>query len=321
MEREEVERLQEEAERLTEENRKLEQAVNDLSDLRDDLARIVANKFARDVIREASKDPEALLTSYGDVKEWLPVYFRNQGQEWLALLVREFESETVIEAAQVPELRTWKPRTSGVDPEEIIAESEPIKILFLAANPTDTTRLRLDKEMRAIDEALRQAEFRDRFDIKQHWAVRAADLQALLLRHKPHIVHFSGHGGRSSRIILEDKSGRSRAVSPRALAKLFSVLKDNIRCVVLNACYSERQGQAIAQHIDCVIGMAKAIGDAAAISFAASFYQALGFGRDLKTAFDLGCVQIGLENLDEQDTPELLCERVDPQKIVLVDSG
>ena len=193
-----------------------------------------------------------------------------------------------------------------------------IKILFLAANPTDTARLRLGEESRAIDQALRQTEFRDKFDIEQHWAVRAADLQGYLLRHQPDIVHFSGHGGSSSEIILEDNAGNSHPVSIRALSTLFSVLKDNVRCVVLNACFSEQQARAIAAHIDCVVGMSTAIGDAAAISFAAAFYQALGYGRDVKTAFDLGCVQIDLANLDEQEIPQLLTVKADPGKILFV---
>lgn len=195
----------------------------------------------------------------------------------------------------------------------------PIKILFLAANPTDTSRLRLDEEIRSIDQALRQAEFRDKFEVEQHWAVRVVDLQGYLLRHKPDIVHFSGHGTAASEIILEDNQGKSRPVSTRALGQLFSVLKDNIRCVVLNACYSEQQAQAIAAHIDCVIGMSKAIGDAAAVSFAEAFYQALGYGRDVKTAFDLGCLQIDLKSLNEQDTPKLLAVNSHPEKIVFVD--
>ena len=161
-----------------------------------------------------------------------------------------------------------------------------IKILFLAANPKDTSQLRLDEEMRAIDQAIQQAEFRDRFDIETQWAVRVVDLQGYLLRHKPDIVHFSGHGSESSEIILEDNDGNSQPVSSRALGQLFSVLKENIRCVILNACYSEQQAQAIAEHIDCVIGMSKAIGDKAAISFAAAFYQALGYGKDFKTGFE-----------------------------------
>lgn len=195
-------------------------------------------------------------------------------------------------------------------------KSSVIKILFLAANPKDTAPLRLDEEIRAIDNALLQAKFRDRFDIKQHWAVRVFDLQGYLLRYKPDIVHFSGHGNSSSGIILEDEMGTSHEVSPRALSQLFSVLKDKIRCVVLNACYSENQAKAIAEHIDCVIGMSRAISDKAAIEFAQSFYQGLGYGRDVKTSFDLGCVEIDLKNLDEESTPKIVALREDPKKIV-----
>jgi serine/threonine protein kinase len=191
-----------------------------------------------------------------------------------------------------------------------------IRVLFLAANPKDTPQLRLDEEIRGIDFALRQTDFRDRFDIIQHWAVRIADLQGYLLRHNPDIVHFSGHGSSSNQIILEDISGNSHPVSARALSQVFSVLKDNIRCVVLNCCYSEPQARAIAQHIDCVIGMSKSIGDAAAVGFATAFYQALGYGRNLKTAFDLGCSQIDLESLDEQDTPQLLAINSNPANIL-----
>ena len=36
-----------------------------------------------------------------------------------------------------------------------------ITILFLAANPKNTTKLRLDEEIREIDQALRLSEYRD----------------------------------------------------------------------------------------------------------------------------------------------------------------
>ena len=41
--------------------------------------------------------------------------------------------------------------------------------------------------------------------------------------------------------------------------------------------------------------MTKAIGDSSAIQFASAFYQALGYGKDVQTAFQLGCVQINLQ--------------------------
>ncbi|HVB60822.1 MAG TPA: protein kinase [Ktedonobacteraceae bacterium] len=196
-----------------------------------------------------------------------------------------------------------------------------IRVLFLAANPKDTDPLRLGEEMRGIDKALRQSEYRDRFEIMQQGAVRISDLQGHLLRYQPDIVHFSGHGSSSHEIILEDNYGNSQPVSSRALSQIFSVLRDNIRCVVLNACYSKQQAQAIAQHIDCVIGMSKAIGDNAAIGFAMAFYQALGYGRNVKTAFELGCSEIDLENLGEQNTPKLLSTNCNPATILFTDNN
>jgi hypothetical protein len=199
-------------------------------------------------------------------------------------------------------------------------QNRPIKILFLAANPQDTGQLRLDEEIREIKQAILQAAFRDEFTIEQEWAVRVSDLQGHLLRHQPDIVHFSGHGSEASEIILEDDDGNSQEVPARALSKLFEIFKDNIRCVVLNACYSKRQAQAIAEHIDGVIGMSKFIGDKAAINFAIAFYQALGYGRNLKTAFDLGCNQINLQNLNEENTPKLLSVKSNPQEVVFVNN-
>jgi hypothetical protein len=184
-----------------------------------------------------------------------------------------------------------------------------IKILFLAANPKDTDPLRFGEEARTIQERLRLADLRDEFSVVQELAMRVTDLQGYLLRHQPHIVHFSGHGSEAGEIILEDVKGQTASVSPAALKRTFAVLKDNVRCVVLNACYSQIQARGIAGSIDCVVGMSRAIGDDSAIAFAASFYQGLGYGRSIKDAFDLGCGQIDLEGLGDEDVPKLVTGR------------
>jgi hypothetical protein len=75
---------------------------------------------------------------------------------------------------------------------------------------------------------------------------------------------------------------------------------------VLNACYSVEQATAIAEVVDCVVGMNDAVGDDAARRFAASFYRALGFGRSVRNAFDQGLLAIELDGLDEATTPKLL---------------
>lgn len=195
-----------------------------------------------------------------------------------------------------------------------------IKILFLSANTSSTTRLRLDREVREIENSLRLAQFRDNFEIRHHWAVRASDLQGYLLRYRPNIVHFSGHGSVESEIILENDAGDSHFISGRALSKLFSIFKDDLHCVVLNACYSEKQANAIATNIDFVAGMSNAISDTSAISFSKAFYQALGYGETIKNAFELGCIQIDLDNLNDYEIPKLISFMRDPGKARFVDT-
>ena len=89
--------------------------------------------------------------------------------------------------------------------------SQPLRILFLGASPVDAQALRLDHEVREIDHALRQGEFRERFDLRQQLALRPTDLQTALLRHRPQILHFSGHSEVDG-ICLEDESGQTRMV-------------------------------------------------------------------------------------------------------------
>jgi hypothetical protein len=147
-----------------------------------------------------------------------------------------------------------------------------IDILFLSATPFDQDVLQIFREIRIVDEQIQATEFRDRIKLTSQGAVRARDVRRNLLRFRPHIVHFSGHGTKSGKIILENDSGASQPVEPQSLKKLFSILKDNIRCILLNACFSVEQAQVITEVVDCVIGMSEAIDDESAIAFSTAFY-------------------------------------------------
>jgi TIR domain/CHAT domain len=178
------------------------------------------------------------------------------------------------------------------------------KILILAANPLGTSQLRLDEEVREIDEGLRRASKRDEFILEQRWAVRLRDLRRAILDVSPHLVHFCGHG-ETEGLVLEDSAGSTQVVSAAALSNLFALFAGQIRCVLLNACYSTNQAQAISEHIDYVIGMRKEIGDEAAIEFAVGFYDALAAGRSIEDAFKFGQNAIELEGIPETLTPRI----------------
>lgn len=201
------------------------------------------------------------------------------------------------------------------------------RILFLASTPRDLSYLRLGEEVRDISHGLRASKLRSRFTLLQEWAVRPDSLQQALLEDKPHIVHFSGHGGLpvggeaevgaavaegalGTGIALEAVDGRAMIVSPKAIGDLFRIVAGTVECVVLNACFSRPQAEVIRQHVPYVIGMSREIRDASAIAFSVGFYKALGAGCEYRKAFELGRNASELVDSDQGDIAVLL-ERED----------
>jgi hypothetical protein len=180
------------------------------------------------------------------------------------------------------------------------------KILVLAANPKGTPPLRLDEEIREIGEGLRRANKRDEFALEQRMALRTHDLRRSLLDLQPKFVHFCGHGGGEDGILLEDMIGLPQSVGAQPLANLFMLFTKDVECVLLNACFSEVQAEAICEHINYVIGMKHAISDKSAINFSIGFYDAIGAGRSVEEAFLFGKNAIELDGLPEELTPILL---------------
>ncbi len=91
-------------------------------------------------------------------------------------------------------------------------------------------------------------------------------------------------------------------VPTQTLASMFKLFaKKSVECVVLNACYSEVQANAISEYVDYVLGMNKAVGDKAALAFSVAFYDALAAGYEVEEAYELGCSQ--MMSFLENETP------------------
>ena len=176
-------------------------------------------------------------------------------------------------------------------------------ILFLAANPKQTNHLRLDQEVKEIQNGLERAKKRSQFNLEYRLAVTAREMQRAVLDLKPQFVHFSGHGAGEQGLVLEDEVGQIKFVSAKGLASLFELFQNQVECVVLNACYSELQAKAIVRHIDYVIGMKQQVGDPAAQAFAIGFYDALGNGENIEFAYKYGCTSISMAGIPEELTP------------------
>jgi hypothetical protein len=183
--------------------------------------------------------------------------------------------------------------------------SEKIRILFLSANPLPTGRILVDVEEREISERLQEGPYRDKFELLKHAAIQPIDIQKLLLKHRPHIVHFCGHGHKAEKIILGGAPGRARTVDKQGLAQVFSLYNHHVRLVVLNACYTNTMARSITKAVDYAVGTGKGIGDKAGVAFAGALYRSLGFGKSVKEAFASAKAELGLTRMPRAQGIEL----------------
>jgi hypothetical protein len=188
-------------------------------------------------------------------------------------------------------------------------------VLFLAANPRNLEKLRPDEELRLIERELWLSPDRDEFRLASQVAVQLPDINRALYRYKPQIVHFSGHGDETGRIYVEDELGYSRPVEPVGLAKLFKAHSETIRCVLVNACHSQRLAMAVVRDtsetasdgIEHAIGMRYPIGDTAAVRFSLGFYQAIFGGATVPQAFKTApaLLESDAETMAAYEVPQL----------------
>lgn len=177
------------------------------------------------------------------------------------------------------------------------SDKHKIALISLASSDEEPS---ISKMFRSIIEVLNQSEYRERFKAEQYLAARMEDIRRCLMSLHPHILHLVG------------LNNDEHPILPTTLGRLISLLKDNIRCVILDGGWTEQYGEAVAEHIDCAIVVPESLPRSIANDFTAAFYQALGFRRDLKTAYELGCLFVP----DDADKP-YLCAKSDrdPAKI------
>jgi CHAT domain-containing protein/NACHT domain-containing protein len=224
-------------------------------------------------------------------------------------------------AASPPPTGRPTPAQAAIEPEarKPITATHKI-ILFLAANPKNTSRLDLEGECAAIEHELRLARHGNDFEFRSKWVVTVDEMARHLIDLNPTIIHFSGHGRRStsgaeptasrdvappgdSGIYLHDERHGVQLVTGRALALMVKASAPSTRLVVLNACYSDGHAEELSQVVDCVVGMTRAIHDHAAHSFAVAFYRALGHRFSVGNAVAHAVATLAAKQLPDESIP------------------
>jgi hypothetical protein len=186
-------------------------------------------------------------------------------------------------------------------------------ILMLLANPVDTGRIRLDKEFDEIQKKLYESNHRDRFELKPVLATTVDSILENVQRHRPSIIHFSGHGEKNSSeisnkqrhfsrdlksqtnennqetasMVLEGNDEETFLLKPSEFVSLIQpkIVKDNLQLVVFNACYMDAFVEQVHKEVPCVIGTNDAVPDDRAIEFSKYFYFSLANGCTIEEAY------------------------------------
>lgn len=199
-----------------------------------------------------------------------------------------------------------------------------VKVLFFAADPLAvlphgrTAALQLGDDVREVRERVEAVTHPSAIEFDWRLAARTEDLVKALRQTRPQVVHFSGHGEIDGLVLTAPGGRGAKLVDGDAIRRIFEVFSHRVRLVVLSACYSTAQAEAIADVVGCAIGTSGRIDDADAILFDAAFYSAIACGESVQTAFDQASAELELSG-PRGTRPELLSRKgVNPARRFLV---
>lgn len=160
--------------------------------------------------------------------------------------------------------------------EERKPKQPKIKLLFVGSTPKDLPHLRIDKEVKKIQNSLKESNII--CDILL--AATINDFSDRVLEKSPNIIHFSGHGNAEG-LYFETESGYSDIIPTNSILGFIDQIKENVFCIVLNSCFSNAQGQHIANIVPYVISVKSAFSDETAIGYSTFFYKAFSENGDI----------------------------------------
>lgn len=132
--------------------------------------------------------------------------------------------------------------------------------------------LQIDLEYRWLEEALRGAPGLRL--VPPSLATSYASLLEHLVRERPRILHFAGHG-EQRHLLLHGDDHSPQPVPAEAVRDAVGAIGRELDLVVLNACWSESVGRSLLPLARCVVAVPGPVPDASAVAFVRGFYTVL----------------------------------------------
>ena len=165
--------------------------------------------------------------------------------------------------------------------------------------------LRVDAEVRQVRDAVRKALHRDLVELDHRPAATPEDLLDGINETRPHVVHFSGHGGGAAVLFDNGRidTPQGRDVPFELLCRALRATDTPPKLLLLNACDTLDGAKVLLDVVPVVVGTASTVSDLAAAVFSARFYSAVANGQSVGSALQQASVAIDLAGLGEGRTP------------------
>jgi tetratricopeptide (TPR) repeat protein len=188
-----------------------------------------------------------------------------------------------------------------------IARPRRLRILAVAASPTDGSSLAVARERAHLEAAWKGQEKKVEIAFLDRGGVE--ELREALLAAPFHILHFMGHGTFDAKsgegaLLFERYDGTGQPLEGRRLAQLLHDF-ESLRLVVLNACHTAEAvgtrgpspfagvaSSLVMGGVPAVVAMSGPVSDLAAVAFSRTFYQRLAAGDPIEAAMTEGRLAI-----------------------------
>lgn len=188
---------------------------------------------------------------------------------------------------------------------------------MLSSSPDPDEPIAVDKEFNHLREKLASSEVGRLVELDYWPDVRLDQVASRLYANRAQVLHFSGHATENGELVMRDHNGEPSVCGPDGMARLLRSFRDQLRCVVLVACYSDELGVRVSDAIDVVIGMRVEVDDEAAVLFVATFYEALAFGKSVAAAFEVAAAVMDAFEPGTGDPVLRVRDGVDAEQIFL----
>jgi hypothetical protein len=168
------------------------------------------------------------------------------------------------------------------------------RILLLTAAPQNEGSIDLQRQHRAVQDALRPVESRCKVILST--GIRGTDLADKLREHSPEIIHILAHGTDKGGMYAVSADAQLQAVEiiQRELVEILRQGDPPPRLVLLHICSAGGTAERLAQDFDMTIGATETLWQDTAAAFSTEFYGALASGLSLRAAHDRTMLNLGI---------------------------